>query len=88
MLLRWKNGAEHWDLVREITLFESGSEEEERLSETRSNVVRERFWRGEGRLGQVLGLGCQFHVDALCKGRVTAIRRSATARVLPYWLAS
>ena len=66
MLLRWKNGAEHWDLVREITLFDS---EDEGLSEA-SNVVRERFWRGEGRLGQVLGLGCQFHVDALCKGKV------------------
>jgi hypothetical protein len=81
MLLRWKNGAEHWDLVREITLFESESEEEEELlSEARANVLRERFWRGEGRLGQVLGLGCQFHVDALCKGRVTAIRRPDTAR--------
>jgi len=64
MLLRWKK-AEHWDLVREITLFDR----EEALSEA-SNVVRERFWRGEGRLGQVVGLGCQFHVDALCKGRV------------------
>jgi hypothetical protein len=59
MLLRWKK-AEHWDLIKEITVFER--------KEPGWGCV-ERFWRGEWE-GRPVGLGLQFHLEALRNGRV------------------
>jgi hypothetical protein len=59
MLLRWKK-AEHWDLIKEVTVFER--------KEPGWGCV-ERFWRGEWE-GRPVGLGLQFHLEALRNGRV------------------
>jgi hypothetical protein len=59
MLLRWKK-AEHWDLIKETTVFD-------RNLPTLGSV--DRFWREEWE-GRPLGLACQYHLNALGKGKV------------------
>jgi hypothetical protein len=59
MLLRWKK-AEHWDLIRETTLFD-------RSLPQLGSV--DRFWREEWE-GRPLGLASQYHLNALSKGKV------------------
>jgi len=59
MLLRWKK-AEHWDLMKETTLYDR--------SDPQLGSV-DRFWREEWE-GRPLGMGSQYHLNALSKGKV------------------
>ncbi|KAG9194929.1 hypothetical protein G6011_00049 [Alternaria panax] len=54
MVLRWKN-AVHWDLMKETRVFDR---------EMPQFGTVNRFWREEWK-GRPLGLGCQYHLDAL-----------------------